>query len=84
MCPVVCLQTRFVKPVLPGETIQTDMWREGSRIHFKCKVYTRFIGQSVDITPCMGTTVAPTGGSIKICRYVLHGYIYLRVYMGII
>ena len=36
---MLCLQTRFVKPVLPGETIQTDMWREGSRIHFKCKVY---------------------------------------------
>jgi len=32
------MNARFVKPVIPGQTIQTDMWREGNRIVIECKV----------------------------------------------
>lgn len=32
------VKTRFVKPVIPGQTLRTDMWRDGLRIYFRTTV----------------------------------------------
>jgi acyl dehydratase len=37
------LQVRFSAPVFPGETIRTDMWRDGARISFRARAVERDI-----------------------------------------
>jgi acyl dehydratase len=35
------LQVRFSAPVYPGETIRTEMWRQGDRVSFRARVVER-------------------------------------------
>ena len=32
------LKARFSKPILPGQSIRTEMWKEGNRVFVQCKV----------------------------------------------
>src|SRR5215469_6089802 len=34
-------EARFVRPVFPGETITTEVWRDGGTISFRCRIAAR-------------------------------------------
>ena len=35
------IEARFSRPVFPGDTIRTEIWREGERVSFKCRIVSR-------------------------------------------
>jgi acyl dehydratase len=38
---LTALSCRFSAPVFPGESIRTEMWREGSIVRFRARVVER-------------------------------------------
>ena len=38
---LTAMQARFVSPVYPGDTIRTEMWRDGSNVRFRATVPQR-------------------------------------------
>merc|ERR1719422_534969 len=53
------VKVRFTNPVLPGQSLQTEMWENGSRIHFQTKVVESgkvcISGAYVDLVDLSGT-----------------------------
>ena len=35
------IEARFARPVYPGDTIRTEMWRDGANVAFRCRVDAR-------------------------------------------
>jgi acyl dehydratase len=38
---LAAIEARFSRPVFPGDTIRTEMWREGDQVSFQCRVVAR-------------------------------------------
>jgi acyl dehydratase len=38
---LAAIEARFSRPVFPGDTIRTEMWREGEQVSFQCRVAGR-------------------------------------------
>jgi len=47
------LDVRFSKPVYPGETIETDLWIDGSTVSFRCRVPQRGGAVVIDHGRCL-------------------------------
>jgi len=62
-----CVKARFNRPVLPGQTLATEMWKENNRVHFLVKVKetgeSALTGGYVDLRT--QNDVSPSVGSVS-------------------
>lgn len=57
------MKVRFVKPVYPGQSLQTEMWKENSRVHIQCTVKETgavvLSGAYIDLHPAASVSAGP-------------------------
>ena len=35
------IEARFARPIFPGETVRTEMWKNGAEVAFRCRTVER-------------------------------------------